>query len=102
MTTQSKWPKTFPPMSAEQKRISDDYVAYWHTILPSKYSIIDKFNHTYPVQHAPTNFVHTLEIGAGLGEHLKYESLTPEQIKNYFCLDLRENMVEIIHQTFPD
>jgi SAM-dependent methyltransferase len=102
MTWRNKWPKILPPLNLEQKRISDDYVAYWHTVLPSRYSIIDKFNHTYPVQYAPAGFFRTLEIGAGLGEHLKYESLTPEQRKNYFCLDLRPNMVEVIHQTFPD
>jgi SAM-dependent methyltransferase len=100
--TQQQWPKTFPPLTAEQQRISDDFMAYWHTVLPSRYGIIDEFNHNYPVQHAPDNFERTLEIGAGLGEHLKYERLSPEQYKNYFCLDLRANMVEIIRQTFPN
>jgi len=98
----SKWPKTFPPLTAEQQRISDDFMAHWHKVLPSRYSIIDIFNHKYPVQQAPLDFLRSLEIGAGLGEHLKYESLIPEQRQNYFCLDLRANMVEIIHQTFPD
>jgi SAM-dependent methyltransferase len=100
--TQQKWPKTFPPLTLEQHRISDDFMAHWHRVLPSKYGIIDEFNHRYPVQHAPEYFEKTLEIGAGLGEHLKYEKLTPEQRKNYFCLDLRANMVEVIHQSFPD
>jgi SAM-dependent methyltransferase len=102
MKIQNKWPKKFSPLTDEQKRISDDYVAYWHTVLPSRYSIIDEFNHNYTVQHAPADFANTLEIGAGLGEHLKYEKLSPEQRKNYFCIDLRSNMVEVIHQTFPD
>ena len=102
MDLTNKWPKTFPPLTEEQKWISDDFMAYWHTVLPSRYGIIDEFNHNYPVQHAPDNFEHTLEIGAGLGEHLKCEKLTHEQRKNYFCLDVRANMVEIIHQSFPD
>jgi SAM-dependent methyltransferase len=102
MTTHGKWPKTIPLLTIEQQQISDDFMSHWHTILPSRYGIIDEFNHNYPVEHAPGNFSRTLEIGAGLGEHLKYESLTTEQRKNYFCLDLRENMVEIIHQNFPD
>ena len=102
MTTQNKWPKTLPTLTDDQKRISDEYVAYWHTVLPSRYSIVDKFNHNYPVTHCPDNFEHTLEIGAGLGEHLKYENFTPEQRNNYYCLDLRANMVEVIHQYFPD
>lgn len=102
MSTQSKWPKIFPLLTEEQKRISDDFVAHWHTVLPSRFSIIDVFNHNYPVQHAPDRFISTLEIGAGLGEHLKYEKLTDEQRRNYLCLDLRENMVEVIRQSFPD
>jgi len=102
MIRQNKWPKTLPLLTAEQQHISDDFMAYWHTVLPSRYGIVDEFNHSYPVQHAPDHFERTLEIGAGLGEHLKYEKLTQEQRKNYFCLDIRANMVEVIHQTFPD
>lgn len=102
MTLQKKWPKILPALNAEQQRISDDFMAHWHTVLPSRYGIIDEFNHRYPVKHAPANFDYTLEIGAGLGEHLKYEKLTPEQRKNYFCLDLRANMVEMLRQTHPD
>ena len=102
MTGQNKWPKTFLPLTTEQQGVSDDFMAHWHKVLPSRYGIIDDFNHTYPVKHAPSNFERTLEIGAGLGEHLKYEKLTPPQRKNYFCLDLRANMVEVIHQTYPD
>ncbi len=97
-----KWPKTFPPLSEEQKRISDDFMAYWHQVLPSKYNIIEEFNQSYPVKHAPAKFIRTLEIGAGLGEHLKHESLTLDQRKNYFCLDIRPNMVESFQKTFPD
>ena len=102
MNSANKWPKTFPPLTTEQKRISDDFVAHWHVVLPSRYNVIDAFNHKYPVQHASNNFERTLEIGAGLGEHLKYEILTPEQRKNYFCLDVRENMVNALRQAFPN
>jgi SAM-dependent methyltransferase len=97
-----KWPKKFPPLTDEQKRISDDFMAYWHQVLPSKYNIIEEFNHSYPVKHAPSNFKRTLEIGAGLGEHLKHESLTAVQRKNYFCLDIRPNMIKALQHTFPD
>jgi len=97
-----KWPKTLPPLSEEQKHISDDFMAYWHQVLPAKYNIIEEFNHNYPIRHAPEDFVRTLEIGAGLGEHLKRESLTGDQRKNYFCLDIRPNMVEALKKKFPD
>lgn len=102
MTEANKWPKIFPPLTDEQRRISDDFVAHWHRVLPSRFGLIDRFNHNYPVERAPVDFATTLEIGAGLGEHLNYEVLSELQRKNYFCLDLRANMVDAIHQSFPD
>ncbi len=95
------WPKTFPPLSEEQKRISDDFMKYWHEVLPKKYGVIDDFNHNYAIKHAPKDFRTTLEIGAGLGEHLLYEKLTPEQEENYVALELRENMAAEIRRRFP-
>ena len=75
----TKWPKVLPPLDEERKRISDDFMKYWHEVLPRKYGIIDRFNHSYCVRRAPRDFRRTLEIGAGIGEHLDYENLTPEQ-----------------------
>ena len=98
----SKWPKKFPELTPDQRRISDDIMKYWHEVLPRKYGLIEKFNHTYPVSHAPKYFETTLEIGAGLAEHLKYEKLTPKQESNYTALELRANMVEGIKQKFPN
>jgi Methyltransferase domain len=63
--------------------------------------VVEKFNHEYAVKHAPKTFRTTLEIGAGLGEHLNYEVLTPEQKSNYYALELRENMVEGIRTAHP-
>lgn len=98
----SKWPKVFPPLTPEQQQISDDFMQYWHEVLPKQYGIVDQFNHGYVVRHAPRTFVRTLEIGAGLGEHLEYEKLSEGQRRNYVALDLRQNMVEKIHKRFPD
>jgi SAM-dependent methyltransferase len=97
-----KWPKTFPPLTAEQQVISDDFMKAWHEVLPQKYGVVEKFNHGYPARHAPKEFLRTLEIGAGLGEHLEYETLTPEQRKNYYALELRENMSAVIAKNYPD
>jgi ubiquinone/menaquinone biosynthesis C-methylase UbiE len=97
-----KWPKNLPPLTDEQIKISDDFMKYWHEVLPKKYGIINSFNHGYPMQEAPKDFLRTLEIGSGDGEHLVYEKLTPEQEKNYFCLDIRENMVEALKKRFPN
>ena len=37
-----------------------------------------------------------------MGEHLKYEALTPIQIKNYWCNEFRPNMAQVIKERFPD
>lgn len=50
---------------------------------------------------SPNDFVRTLEIGAGLGEHIKYETLSNTQRKNYFAVDIRENMIEEIKKKYP-
>ncbi len=98
----SHWPKTFPPLTPEQKVISDDFMKHWHEVLPRKFGIIDRFNHRYPVRTAPAQFTRTLEIGAGIGEHLCYEQLTGEQKRNYHALELRENMSQEIRKRFPE
>ncbi|MGZ5046845.1 MAG: class I SAM-dependent methyltransferase [Usitatibacter sp.] len=96
-----KWPKTFPPLTAEQERISNDFMQYWHEVLPKRYGLVDEFNHGYAVKNAPEGFMRTLEIGAGIGEHLKYEKLTPEQEAGYVAVDIRANMVAEIRKAFP-
>lgn len=98
----AKWPKTFPPLTPEQAAISDDFMKYWHEVLPRRYGIIDEFNHNYVVRTAPQNFLRTLEVGAGNGGHLKYERLTPEQTANYVAVDIRENMIAELRGRFPE
>ncbi|MEN9450438.1 MAG: hypothetical protein RJA83_1052 [Pseudomonadota bacterium] len=97
-----KWPKIFPELTEEQKWISNDFMHYWHTILPKQYTLIENFNNNYVIKNKPLNFTKTLEIGAGLGEHLFYEALTIEQRKNYVALELRANMAEKIRNNHPD
>jgi ubiquinone/menaquinone biosynthesis C-methylase UbiE len=97
----TRWPKTFAPLTAEQEAIRDDFMKYWHEVLPRKFGIIDRFNHQYPLKAAPANFCRTLEIGAGIGEHLVYEQLTQEQQRNYYCVELRANMSSEIKRRFP-
>lgn len=97
----NKWPKKIPPLTPEQEWISIDYYHHWLTILPNKYRLLEKFNQGYTIQTAPSKFVHTLEIGGGLGEHLKYEKLSYEQTKNYVVLDLRESLIKKIQTSYP-
>lgn len=98
----AKWPKILAPLSPEKTAVSNDFVHYWHEVLPRRYNIVDRFNHNYVVKTAPRLFTRTLEIGAGSGEHLKYERLNESQKKNYFCVDIRENMIAELHSRFPE
>jgi hypothetical protein len=97
-----KWPKFVPALSEERQLINDDFVHFWHEVLPRKYGIVDRFNHNYVVKNAPNNFRRTLEIGAGNGEHIKYELLTIAQESQYYALDIRRNMVDEIRNKFPN
>lgn len=103
MPPAGQWPKVLPPLTPEQQRISDDFMKCWHEELAgrSRYGLIEKFNHQFPVRHSQPGFRTTLEIGAGLGEHLRYETLTPEQEQNYYANDFRENMAAEIRKSFP-
>ena len=99
--TSAKWPKRFPPLPPERQRINNDFIKYWHEVLPKRYGFVDEFNHRYPVLNSPSGFARTLEIGAGIGEHLEYEKLNTEQESNYVAVDIRENMVAEIRCRFP-
>lgn len=90
-----------PPLTAEQERISNEFMRAWHEELPQRYSIVERFNHGYPVAASDFPFISTLEIGAGLGEHLRYEHLSDEQLRNYVAVDLRANMIEALRAAFP-
>ena len=74
---------------------------HWHEVLHNKYDIIQKFNHGYSVRNSTPGFQKTLEIGAGIGEHLEYEKLEAEQQRDYVALDLRQNMADKIIERFP-
>ena len=95
------WPKVIPPLTPDQEAISNDFMRYWHELLPKRYGVLESFNHGYSVAHAPVGFSRTLEIGAGLGTHLEYEHLTPDQEREYVALDLRPNMAEKLKERFP-
>jgi SAM-dependent methyltransferase len=97
----TKWPKILPPLTTEQERTNNDFVKLWHEVLPKRFGVVERFNHSFPVKHSQPGFRTTLEIGAGLGEHLSYEKLTTEQEENYYCNELRENMAVEIRRRFP-
>ena len=95
------FPKKIPKLTSEQKFIKDEFMEHWLKILRKNYSIIDNFNHKVVVNSKPDNFLRTLEIGAGIGEHLNYEKLNDYQKKNYYAMDIRENLLKIISKEHP-
>jgi SAM-dependent methyltransferase len=94
------WPKKLPTLTSEQARIREDFMTHWHEVLPQRYSAIESFNHRYPLRDlsAAGGSCRTLEIGAGLGEHLEYEQLNGV---DYYALELREDMAARIRERFP-
>ncbi|HLM86998.1 MAG TPA: methyltransferase domain-containing protein [Solirubrobacteraceae bacterium] len=64
--------------------------------LPHEHRHIVRFNHGYTARSARSG--RTLEIGAGLGEHLRYEDLAAQE---YHAVELRESMADAIRRDFP-
>ena len=95
----NRFPKKIPKLSAKKKKISNSFMKLWHQKL-KKITLIENFNHNYV---AKSNIVlkkniKTLEIGAGIGNHLYYERLLN---KNYYCIEIRNNMIQEIKKKFP-
>lgn len=97
MATATKWPKQVPELSEEQLRIREDFMKYFHEVYPSQYGAVARFSHEYPMRTARPG-LRTLEIGAGLGEHLEFEDATGQ---DYLALELREEMAEVIRERHP-
>jgi SAM-dependent methyltransferase len=95
-----KWPKKIPELTDDQVRIKDEWMKYWHEILPNKYGVIEKFNHGFPVRILQKDHkaLETLEIGPGLGEHITFENLKNQQ---YSVIELRDNMADVLKKRFP-
>lgn len=98
MANPAKWPKHIPSLTADQIAIRDDFMKYWLTVLPKKYGIIERFNHGYAAKKGSFKGCRTLEIGAGLGEHLAYENLDDQE---YTVNELRTELAEEIQKKYP-
>jgi SAM-dependent methyltransferase len=69
---------------------------HYHERMPDEHGRIVRFNHEYAARSARSG--RTLEIGAGLGEHLRYEDLATQE---YHAVELRDNMAGAIRRDFP-
>jgi len=97
MIQSTAWPKRRPELTCRQKEILEDWYGYWLTLMPNRYSGIVRFNHSYAIRTA-TPRGRTLEIGAGEGEHMRYETLETQE---YYALELREALANRLHARFP-
>lgn len=96
-----QWPKRPPPLTEQQRKAQADFLKLWHQVLPKKYAFIERFNHDSALMKRtqPTSGkIRTLEIGAGLGEHLEYEDLTHQ---DYTSVEIRPDFVQRIHEHYP-
>lgn len=97
-TNSDRWPKSLPVLSEEQERIRKDFMNHWLEVLPKRYGLIEKFNHRYPLRTLDAG-VTTLEIGAGLGAHLRFENLEIQQ--EYVALELQPELAKTIRVSYP-
>jgi SAM-dependent methyltransferase len=87
----NKWPKKIPVLTPEQEIAREGWMRYWHQVLPNRFGLVEKFNQGFPAQLPLKSPCKTLEVGAGLGEHLRWENL---QGQDYYCLEYREEWAE--------
>src|ERR1700727_852717 len=95
MTT---WPKQLPELTPEQVAIRDDYMNFFYAeIYTARYGRIQKFNHTYASRSFAPG-LRTLDVGAGLGEHLDFED---GHAQDYVAMELRPEMATEIAKRYP-
>ncbi|MDR2460780.1 MAG: class I SAM-dependent methyltransferase [Deltaproteobacteria bacterium] len=94
----SKWPKKVPELTPEQKAISDDFMrAHLEAMQTKWYSFAGKFDNKYPLKSYKPG-CKTLEIGAGIGEHLNWEKY---QEQEYYAIEMRPELCERIKDKYP-
>ena len=91
------WPKRLQPFTEEEQRVRDAFMARWLEYLPQQGGFVERFNHGYPLRAAAAG-QRTLEIGAGLGAHLRYEDLESQQ---YYAVELLDALARSLGESFP-
>lgn len=95
-TAPTTWPKPPADLTAEQQRIQDDWMYHYHESRPDAQRRIVRFNHGYAARSSRPG--RAIDIGAGLGEHLRYEDLS---LQEFHAVDVREEMVAAIRRDYP-
>ena len=96
--TTQRWPKRPPRLTPQQEQAREAFMVTWHQVLPSRYAAVERFNHGYVSKLPITPGSTTLEIGAGLGAHSRFEDLTRQ---DYYCLEYREDFCRELRKLFP-
>jgi len=91
------WPKQLPVFTDDEQRVRDAFMARWLEYLPTHGGFVERFNHGYPLRAAAAEG-RTLEIGAGLGEHIGYENLENQE---YYAVELLPELADAIEARFP-
>jgi SAM-dependent methyltransferase len=91
------WPKRLPAFTEDEQGVRDAFMARWLEYLPRRGGFVERFNHGYPLRGG-RGARRTLEIGAGLGEHIRYENLEHQE---YYAVELREGLAESMGASFP-
>ncbi len=91
------WPKPLPAFTEDEQRVRDAFMARWLEYLPRRGGFVERFNHGYPLRGSWSP-QRTLEIGAGLGAHIRFENLERQQ---YYAVELREELAENLGERFP-
>jgi len=94
----NRWPKRLPALTEEQERIRKDFQEAWLEVLVDRYTLVEKFNHTYPLRTLSPRVRRTLEIGAGRGSHLRFENLESQE---YVALEWNPELAGIIGASYP-
>lgn len=94
------FPKTIPKLTPEQQEAREKWMTLWHEVLPNKFGMVEAFNHGFPVKLGlpKDKKLKTLEVGAGLGEHVKWEDLSHQE---YQLLEYRAEWCERLRKIFP-
>jgi len=94
------WPKALPVLTDEQLEAREQFAQLWLDLLPKRFALLERFNHSFPVKLGHDAGIRTLEVGAGIGGHLAFEDLDGQE---YHVVEVRPNFCEqLARQLGPD
>jgi SAM-dependent methyltransferase len=96
--TGGKWPKKVPVLTPEQEAIRDDFMRSHLEAMQTKwYGFVGHFDNKYPLKSFFPG-CRTLEIGAGIGEHLNWEKYAEQE---YHAIEMRQELCDRIKEKYP-